>query len=79
MVIIISVIILLIFLVWLGGFIYANDFTVPTKRIPNIKKALLIFPHADDEALNSGGLVFELTLYGVDHVYELSSSFELVL
>lgn len=66
--ILVTVIIFLISSVWVGGFIYANDFSVPTKNnLPStIKRILIIFPHADDEALTSGGFLSGLTRSGKD-------------
>ena len=42
---------------WLAGFWYANDFSVPSGHVPNVKKVLVIFPHADDET-NIAGLAW---------------------
>lgn len=66
MIIVLLILILLILLVWIGGFIYANDFKVVSKKIPDIKKALIIFPHADDEAQSVGGLMSRLISSGID-------------
>ncbi len=61
-----EIVVFLVVLIWVFGFLYVNDFSVPTRnKIPSdIKKILLIFPHADDEALTSGGLVSGLTRSG---------------
>lgn len=53
---------------WIFGFIYANDFSVSTQDTNDFslkyKKVLVIFPHADDEALSSGGLISQLSRSG---------------
>lgn len=60
--IIIFVILFVILLFWVLSFIYANDFSIPSKNISkDIKKVLIVFPHADDEALTSGGLLSQLS------------------
>lgn len=57
--------IFLLTLLWLYGFISANDFSLPAKDIADIskkyKKILVIFPHADDEVLSCGGLLYLLS------------------
>lgn len=46
---------------WLFGFLTANDLTIPQKRIHEItqkyKTILVVFPHADDEFFTVGGLM----------------------
>lgn len=65
MIIFFSAIILVFILVWIAGFLYSNDFTVHSKSIPkDVKKALVIFPHADDEALTAGGFLSQLAKSG---------------
>lgn len=62
-IIILSSFILAVAALWIGSFIYANDFSVPTyadEKLSSLQKVLIIFPHADDEALTSGGLISRL-------------------
>jgi LmbE family N-acetylglucosaminyl deacetylase len=65
MLIVVIIFLSLITLVWISGFIYANDFRVPSIPPSGIKKALVIFPHLDDEALTSGGFISNLSSSGV--------------
>src|SRR5258708_6270529 len=58
-------------LLWLLGFFYANDFSVPTRSLTELakppkkfNKILVIFPHADDEALTAGGTLSQLSRQG---------------
>ncbi len=49
--------ILLFFLsMWTIGFFISNDFNVPNGSINEFKNILIIYPHADDEALTVGGI-----------------------
>jgi LmbE family N-acetylglucosaminyl deacetylase len=64
----ISILLILFFSIaglWIFGFVYANDFSVRTKSLSGIstkyKNILIIFPHADDEALSSGGVISQLS------------------
>lgn len=61
-----AVIVLILIIVWIGGFIYANDFSVTSRDIKDFKKVLVIFPHADDEAFTSGGTITQLVKQGSD-------------
>lgn len=59
----------LIVLLWIAGFLYVNDFSVPQKKgtdIKSVSKALVIFPHADDESIGAGGYISKLASTGVD-------------
>jgi LmbE family N-acetylglucosaminyl deacetylase len=58
--IILGIIFLVILIVWVGGFLYANDYNVPSKSLNKFKRALIIFPHADDELLTCGGFIKKL-------------------
>ncbi len=49
---------------WLAAFWFANDFVVPAARPVDIRSALIIFPHADDET-NLAGLAWLLRRQGV--------------
>jgi LmbE family N-acetylglucosaminyl deacetylase len=55
-------------MIWVGGFIYSNDLTLKISSINRIKanKVLVIFPHADDEALSTGGFMSALSSRGTD-------------
>lgn len=48
---------------WLLSFLYVNDFSVPHSTLPKFKRALVIFPHADDET-NTAGLISRLCRRG---------------
>lgn len=55
---------LLITALWIFGFFISNDFSVPTANISKYKNVLIIFPHADDEVLTTGGLIGALKSQG---------------
>ena len=59
---------LLVIVVWIAGYIYSNDFSVKTKSLRdyNNRKILVIFPHADDEALSAGGVLSKLSMNGAN-------------
>lgn len=63
-IILLSVILTLIVLMWLGVFFYLNDFSVPTKISNSFKRILVVFPHADDETLTASGLMRMASLQG---------------
>src|SRR5258708_670821 len=44
---------------WVAAFLYVQDFSVPTRKVPAFQHLLVIFPHADDET-NVAGLVWLL-------------------
>lgn len=48
---------LFIVLVWLAGLLYANNFFLPSMKTETFARALLIYPHPDDEVLSAGGLI----------------------
>ena len=52
-------------LVWFGGFIFSNDFSVKTRSmIRNANRILVVFPHADDEVMTTGGSMTQLSRLG---------------
>lgn len=67
---IVIVLILLFLSIWVFGFLYANDLEVKSKSLKDLSdsahKILVIFPHADDEALSSGGLISGLSNQGIE-------------
>jgi LmbE family N-acetylglucosaminyl deacetylase len=55
--IIVLVILLIILALWLAGFLFATDFSVPVRDARQFRRVLVIFPHADDEAITCGGFL----------------------
>jgi LmbE family N-acetylglucosaminyl deacetylase len=70
MVILLSIF-LIIPLLWVAGFLVVTDFSVPLRDARPFHHVLVIFPHADDEAITCGG-----TLH---HFSEGGSAVSLVL
>ncbi len=66
----VGILLLLILSLWVFGFIFANDFKIPSKNIKkhfiDSKRVLVVFPHADDEVLSMGGLLSQLSAKGVE-------------
>jgi LmbE family N-acetylglucosaminyl deacetylase len=62
------VMLLLLFLVipllWLTGFLVVTDFAVPLRNARQFHRVLVIFPHADDEAITCGGCLHRLSRGG---------------
>ena len=54
---ILGITVIAVLVAWFVCFMYVNDLSVPTKQTPKAKRALVIFPHADDEGLNAGGFL----------------------
>lgn len=72
MIIFILILILLGLLFWSFGFMRSNDLSIPAKNFPSdIKRVLIIFPHADDEALAAGGSIAKLAPKGIDITWVL--------
>jgi LmbE family N-acetylglucosaminyl deacetylase len=46
------------------GFLIATDFSVPTKNAQQFRHILVIFPHADDEAITCGGVLHRASKQG---------------
>lgn len=58
-----------LFIIWLIGFLHANDLTVPTLKpikLTPLRRLMLIFPHPDDEGFSSVGLITKLHKLGVE-------------
>ena len=53
-----------IFCIWLAGFLLANDFSAPLRDARTFQRALVIFPHADDETVTCGGFLHRLATRG---------------
>jgi LmbE family N-acetylglucosaminyl deacetylase len=51
-------------ILWLAGFLWATDFSIPLKDPRAFHHVLAIFPHADDEAVTCGGLLNRLSRAG---------------
>ena len=56
--------VLVLLFLWTSGFLFATDFSLPTKKTKHFKHVLVIFPHADDEAVNCGGTLHRLSKTG---------------
>lgn len=64
MVYILVLLIISVTVLWIYGFISANDFSVPLDGSLHFKKVLIIFPHADDEVQSMGGFLKKLSNEG---------------
>lgn len=49
---------------WAGVALYATELGVPTRDVHGIRRALIVFPHADDETVNCGGTIHALARSG---------------
>lgn len=58
------IIFLIIPLVWITGFLLVTDFSVPSREASQFHRVLVIFPHADDEAVSCGGFLHRLSRRG---------------
>jgi len=58
------IIVLLIPFLWLTGFLFAADFSVPVRDARHVRRVLAIFPHADDETVMCGGTLHRLSARG---------------
>ena len=48
-------IVFIIPLLWIAGFLVVTDYSVPLRNARKFHNVLVIFPHADDEAITCGG------------------------
>lgn len=51
-------------LVWVTGSLWVTDFAVPVRNGGALRRVLVIFPHADDEAVTCGGFLHRLARGG---------------
>ncbi len=58
------IILLIIPLLWMTGFLVVTDFSVPLRDVRQFRHVLVIFPHADDEAITCGGSVHRFSAGG---------------
>jgi LmbE family N-acetylglucosaminyl deacetylase len=63
MVILLSIV-LSIPLLWITGFLVVTDFAVPSRDVRLFRHVLVIFPHADDEAVTCGGSLHHFSAGG---------------
>src|SRR6266436_8228083 len=61
---IILIVLLIILLLWMTGFLFATDFSVPLRDARQFHHVLVIFPHADDEAITCGGSLHRFSAAG---------------
>ncbi len=61
---IVVAIILALAAIWLAGFLLVTAFTVPACDLGGIQRVLVIFPHADDEAMSCGGALHRFAREG---------------
>jgi LmbE family N-acetylglucosaminyl deacetylase len=62
--IIVLVLLLIILALWLAGSLFATDFAVPVRNARQFQRVLVIFPHADDEAITCGGFLHRISKRG---------------
>src|SRR5579884_1427394 len=62
--VILLIIVLIVPLLWLTGFLIVTDFSVPLRDARQFQRVLVIFPHADDEAITCGGLLHHFSAGG---------------
>src|ERR1700730_6485517 len=62
--VILLIIVLIIPLLWMIGFVVATDFSVPLRDGRQFHRVLVIFPHADDEAITCGGSLHHFSAGG---------------
>lgn len=57
-------ILLIIPLLWMAGFLWATDLSIPLWHMRSFRRVLVIFPHADDETITCGGFLHHLSQIG---------------
>jgi LmbE family N-acetylglucosaminyl deacetylase len=62
--VILLIIFLIIPLLWMTGFLVVTDFSVPRRDARQFHRVLVIFPHADDEAITCGGSLHHFSAGG---------------
>jgi len=55
---------LVVALLWITGLLAATDFSIPLKNTKQLRRVLVIFPHADDEAITCSGSLHRLARRG---------------
>jgi LmbE family N-acetylglucosaminyl deacetylase len=63
---ILLIVLFVIPLLWVIGFLLATDFAVPLKDARQFRRILVIFPHADDEAISCGGFLHRISRRGCE-------------
>ncbi len=58
------IIFLIIPLLWITGFLLVTDFSVPSRDARQFHRVLVIFAHADDEAVSCGGFLHRVSRRG---------------
>jgi LmbE family N-acetylglucosaminyl deacetylase len=61
---ILIIMLLIIPLIWIIGLLLVTDFSVPLKNARQFHRVLVIFPHADDEAISCGGFLHRISRRG---------------
>lgn len=59
-----ALLVVVVALIWLVGALLVTDFAVPFARVGAYERILVIFPHADDEAISCGGALHRLARQG---------------
>jgi len=54
----------LLLALWLAGIVAACDLSVPPAGVRGFRNVLAVFPHADDETVNCGGVIHLLSSSG---------------
>lgn len=61
---IVAVVAAAIVVLWAGMVAFATELGVPVARVRGFRRVLVVFPHADDEAINCGGTLHRLSATG---------------
>src|SRR5438270_6669497 len=62
--VILLIMLLIVPLLWITGFLVVTDFSVPSRDARQFHHVLVIFPHADDEAVTCGGTLHHFAAGG---------------